>query len=141
MDTDTPSIFSGHDRGPSLLDRAELAAHLFRSLPGEHAEPVGDSTPGWEPEPGRCHDNVARWLSQHSEDRAVRGWLHVPYVAPPGYARFYSHSVVLTPTGRLLDVSLAPHDGRHEFVRHPGPEGEFLTAVANNGMPLIDHQL
>ncbi len=72
---------------------------------------------------------------------AVRGWLHVPYVAPPGYTRFYSHSVVMTPDGRLLDISLSHRDGRHAFMRHPGPEIEFLTAVANNGLPMIDHPL
>jgi hypothetical protein len=100
---------------------------------------VGDRTSSWQLEPGHCHDNVERWLAQHAEGRAVRGWLHVPYVAPPGYTRFYSHSVVLTPDSRLLDVSLSTRDGRHAFMRHPGPEIAFLTAVANNGLPMIDH--
>ena len=121
--------------------RAALAAFLYRSLPGEHAAPVGDRVPGWQPEPGRCHANVDRWLALNPEDRAVRGWLHVPYLALPGLTRFYSHSVIQTPDGRLLDVSLTARDPHHAFVRHPGPEDEFLTAVIQNGMVMIDHPL
>lgn len=123
------------------MDRTKLAAWLFQNLPGEVATPIGDCTPGWSPEPGKCHEHVARWLELHPKDRAVRGWLYVPYVSPPGYARFYSHSVVETPAGKLLDVSLRVRDGTHRFVRHPWPEAEFLAAVANNGMPLVDHRL
>lgn len=123
------------------IDRVKLATWLFQNLPGEVATPIGDSTSDWSPEPGKCHEHVARWLLRHPEDRAVRGWLYVPYVSPPGYARFYSHSVVITPAGQLLDVSLGKKDGTHRFIRHPGSEAEFLEAVANNGMPMVDHQL
>lgn len=119
--------------------RRRLAAWLYENRAGEVAKPMGDQVPGWSPLPGKCHDNVARWLEMNAGDKPVRGWLAMPYLTPSNRLRFCSHSVVERPSGELMDVTLTAKDGEHRFIRHPGPEAAFLAAVANNGLPTLEH--
>ena len=121
------------------MDRQALAIWLYENLPGERVDPIGDLIPGWTPEPGKCHENVARWLAERPGYTAVRGWLDVSFLAMPNRRRFASHSVVADPDGKLLDVTLRTSDGRYGFIRHPWDEAGFLAAVANNGLPTIDY--
>jgi len=99
---------------------------------------IGDQISGWEPIMGRCHQNVDRWVSKHPDDRATRGWIRTAYMALPGFIRLMSHSVVETPAGTLLDVTLPVRECHHQFIRHPGSDAEFLELVADNGCPWID---
>ena len=98
---------------------------------------IGDQAEGWVPVLGECHRNVDRWIADHPDDRAVRGWISTQNTAPWGFDQFSSHSVVQTPTGELIDVTLPQSERHHDFVRHPGTEAEFLDLVANNGCPWI----
>ena len=104
----------------------------------EQLRNVGDQVNGWKPTLGKCHENVDSWIAAHHGDRAARGWILTQYLAPFGFDRFTSHSVIQTPTGELLDVTLPLHECHHRFVRHPGSDAEFLGLVANNGCPWID---
>lgn len=121
--------------------RAKLAAWLYDRREGELAKPIGDLVEGWTAERGKCHDNVERWLDFHPYDCAVRGWLVITYLTAPNRIRFVSHSVIESAGGELADVTLSETDGRHAFIRHPGPEKAFLDAVRDQGLPSIDHVL
>lgn len=124
-----------------MIDLQTLAAQLYSLLPGETAELIGDKIADWHPTPAACHENAARWVELHPDHRRVPGWAFAPYLTLPNRKRFISHSVVETPDGRLLDVTLSEKDGHHPFVRHPGPPEQFYAAVQNNGLPMIDHVL
>jgi hypothetical protein len=123
------------------MDTQRLAAWLYENLPGQYVEPLGDKIPGWSPEAGKCHENVARWLKDHPDHTAVRGWLDVSFLAPTNRRRFGSHSVVADPEGNLLDISLSAALGRFGFIRHPGDEIEFIAEVIAKRLPTIDHKL
>jgi hypothetical protein len=121
------------------VDTLQLAALLY-AAPGETAVLLGD-VPDWSPRRAQCHANADEWVTMHAGYRAVRGWLRVEYETPPHRIRFHSHSVVEDADGQLIDVTLLPSDPTHRFIRHPWSEAEFLTAVANNGMPSIEQVL
>jgi hypothetical protein len=120
-----------------------LAARLFERLNSEPAvcvRQVGDKLDNWIPEPGRCHDNVARWI-KIKPGKPVGGWLYVPYLAPEGTACFLSHSIVKAENGELIDITLLSTEWPqlHRFLRHEGPYEAFQKLVRNNGVPRLDH--
>jgi hypothetical protein len=123
------------------MNTQALAAWLYDNLPGQYVRPMGDKIAGWTPEPGRCHENVARWLEDHPDHTAVRGWLNVSFLAPANRRRFGSHSIVAGSTGELLDITLSASDGRYGFIRHPGSEAEFISEVIEKRLAMIDHVL
>jgi hypothetical protein len=102
---------------------------------------VGDQVKGWSPVRGDCHRNVDRWVADHPEDIAVRGWISTQYQARWGFYQYSSHSVVQTGAGELIDVTLPQDECPHDFVQHPGPDAEFLALVDNNGCPWVEVQL
>lgn len=71
---------------------------------------------GDRPALSKCHSNVDRWVAENPGYVAVRGWLVMSY-------RYERHSVVRTPHGELIDITLA---SPYRFLEHPGSEAEFL---------------
>ena len=71
-----------------------------------------------------CHNNVDRWVLEHPDHKAVRGWLVFNLLN-----RFTAHSVVETPDGRLFDLTPARASRRYPFLRHHGPDDEFEAIV------------
>lgn len=117
-----------------------LAARLFERIDtAVHVRQLGDQFDNWTPEPGRCHDNVARWIKLNPHHRPVRGWLHAPYLTLPDIARFVSHSIIETEAGKLMDITLPSTEWAHPFLQHEGPDEEFMELVRNNGTPWLDH--
>ncbi len=43
--------------------------------------------------------------------------------------RFTAHSLVEDPTGRLFDPTPSKASRRYPFLRHEGPEAEFMAIV------------
>lgn len=81
---------------------------------------------GWEPAPGKCHENVDHWVRHHPECAGVRGWIFWPR-DESGRCRFMAHSVV-EENGKLLDITpIDPNTPRETlvFLRHLGTEEEF----------------
>lgn len=116
-----------------------LAARLFERIATAIRVPqLGDKLQNWTPEPGRCHDNVASWITLNRLHQPARGWLYAPYLTLPNVARFLSHSIIVTEGGALMDVTLPSTEWTHLFILHEGSDEEFL-ALAINGAPWVDH--
>ena len=89
-----------------------------------------------------CHENVDRWVFEHPDHKAVRGWLVFDWtenelgrrllslasVTLPR-CRFTAHSVVETPDGRLFDLTPSQASQRYPFLRHHEADGEFETII------------
>ena len=77
---------------------------------------------GDAPIPGKCHENVDRWVDENEGCEAVRGWLLMPY----GFER---HSVVRAASGDLVEITLStaypilPHEGSQAQFDHLGEIG------------------
>jgi hypothetical protein len=85
------------------------------------------------PSEHECHNNVERWVSEHPDHKAVRGWLVFDLLG-----RFTAHSVVEAPDGRLFDLTPAPlASQRYPFLRHHGPDIEF-EAIVRAGFVHLD---
>jgi len=78
---------------------------------------------GWEPQRGKCHENVDFWVKANPGSIAVRGWVTGN--------RLTAHSVVQGVDGKLLDITPLCDErerlGMH-FVRHVGDEQVFWAA-------------
>lgn len=120
------------------MDRNELAARLAAALPGIRLPNVGDQTPDWRPEPGRCHDNARRWVGANPTFKVVHGWLNAKGETSENRLRFHSHSVVRSPSGELLDVTLRQCDPTYDFIPHPHGDDHFRQQVIEK-LPTIDH--
>lgn len=73
---------------------------------------------GSRPQPACCHDNVDRWVREHPECVAQRGWL---VSATSGDAILVdAHSVVRLADGRLVDITLRGADQFAPFIAHVG---------------------
>jgi hypothetical protein len=73
-----------------------------------------------------CHGNVDRWVKNHPEAKAVRGWLFWPSDGVGRYT-FMAHSVV-DENGQLVDITpLDPNTPREGlvFLKHLGTEEDF----------------
>lgn len=81
--------------------------------------------PEWKPDLGKCHENVDRWVLTHDGCTAIRGWLDISNEAIPPNRRFAAHSVVFDGT-ELFDITLGNNKPRHQFVRHPGTDDDFM---------------
>ena len=109
--------------------------HLRRTLCGQVDAPAStaatlhqlSAADAWRPVPGQCHDNVDRWVLLHEGDRPQRGWLHQPFADLP--YRFVAHSVVLTRSGNLLDVTLGPSATPYRFLPHPRDTVGFFALL------------
>ncbi|MDI1327531.1 MAG: hypothetical protein PSV23_12130 [Brevundimonas sp.] len=133
------------------MDLKHLAATLHASMPGEKITLVEDDDDHDHHDderddagrkPNRCHANAVRWIDSHPDYRIVPGWIPVPYETLPNRLRFHSHSMVEDASGQLRDVTLtADQASSHRFIRHPGPTDAFYAAVANQGLPSIEHVL
>jgi hypothetical protein len=80
-----------------------------------------------------CHNNTDRWVREHQDHKSVRGWLVIDYnEATQGLfnnCKFIAHSVVEAPDGRLFDLTPSQASQRYPFLRHDGPEKEFVAFV------------
>ena len=80
---------------------------------------------GSEPDRNRCHDNVARCVDENPGHRAVRGWL---ISAGAGDSLLLdAHSAV---TDGISEFDITPLSYPCLFIRHAGPELEFMIASA-----------
>lgn len=75
----------------------------------------------WEPESGKCHENVDTWVSSNPRCLAVRGWLI--YESLGKAVALTAHSVVQEPDGGVYDIT--PMEDRFRFVRHLEDESTF----------------
>jgi len=71
---------------------------------------------GSSPKPARCHENVDRWVDEHPDCAAVRGWLIETETAD--HATFVAHSAVNAGRGPLVEITLP---SAIRFLRHEGP--------------------
>jgi hypothetical protein len=89
-----------------------------------------------------CHNNTDRWVLEHSGHKSVRGWMVFDFnkMSEGLYpvCRFTAHSVVEDSTGRLFDPTPSRASQRYPFLRHEGPEAEFV-AVVKAGYVNLDH--
>ena len=115
-------------------------AHLAYGLPGTRLSNIGDQTPGWSPESGRCHENARRWVEANPTYAVVHGWLNARGETFDNRLRFHSHSVVRSPGGELLDITLGGTAPRYEFVRHPFDDDHFRDRIIG-AVPTVDHLL
>lgn len=120
------------------MDRDQLAATLAAALPGIKLANLGDQTPGWRPEPGRCHENARRWVEANPGFTVVHGWLNARGETFENRLRFHSHSVVRGPNGDHLDVTLRQCDPTYAFISHPLGDDHFRQQVIEK-LPTIDH--
>jgi hypothetical protein len=81
---------------------------------------------GSEPQRSCCHDNVDRWIAEHSACSPVRGWLISARMGT--MLMLDAHSVVREADGALVDITLKPADQRAPFIVHFGSEAEFEEA-------------
>lgn len=70
----------------------------------------------------------------------MHGWLNAMGETLENRLRFYSHSVVQSPSGELLDVTLGQDAPKYDFVRHPFDDDHFRQQVIGT-IPIIDHLL
>jgi len=93
---------------------------------------------GWIPEISSCHKNVDHWVSAHTGQTAVRGWVfYMPYAFETGECGkvYTAHSVVRDCDGSLYDITpLGDERVRSSlrFVPHLGPEAEFWELEQSN---------
>jgi hypothetical protein len=83
---------------------------------------------GSTPQIGCCHENVDKWVKEHSGSTAVRGW--VVYMAVPNGIQLTAHSVVRDSDGQLLDITPLSDDRIRRsmrFVPHLGDDQLFLS--------------
>jgi hypothetical protein len=81
---------------------------------------------GGETKLNDCHRNVDRWVNNHPEAKAVRGWLFWPPNGA-GQCTLMAHSVV-DENGQLVDITpLDPNTPRGGlvFLKHTGTEEDF----------------
>jgi hypothetical protein len=96
-----------------------LAKTLFERLDqAVRIEPVSD--PSWHGLPGKCHDNVEKWIALHPSDRAFRGFLITPIFSG---ALFDLHSIVQRQDGSLVDVTPLAYPCR--FIRYELSVAQF----------------
>jgi hypothetical protein len=78
-----------------------------------------------------CHNNVDRWVREHPNDKAVRGWfvndVNADGLWPACY--FIAHSVIKDSTGRLIDITPNRASQPYPFLQHDGPEDQFIAIV------------
>ena len=101
-----------------LRSRAPAASHVpfrFVSFRG-----------GDKPLQNKCHENVARWITENPNHLAVRGWL-----VTSGFL-CDKHSVVQSADGALFDIT--PLQVPTPFIKHPGDDNEF--SALNNQLHL-----
>jgi hypothetical protein len=102
------------------MNGVELGRSLFEEIDqAVRVEPVAD--PDWHGLPGKCHENVERWVALHPTDRPVRGYL----VSSPSKigAVFDLHSVVQRRDGSLVEVT--PLAYQCTFIRHEMSDNQF----------------
>jgi hypothetical protein len=103
-----------------FMNRDELGRSLFEQLDqGVFVESVTD--PDWQGEPGKCHENVERWIALHPADRPVRGYLVTPL--SDFCAIFALHSLVRRQDGSLVDVT--PLEYQCRFIRYEMSDRQF----------------
>ncbi|MBW5287914.1 hypothetical protein [Burkholderia gladioli] len=137
------------------VGRADALAVVHQALTlamsNHYAEAVtvdkyADEIPGWQPDPGHCHDQVAAWQILHPEDAALRGW--VTWYGTGDMMKFASHSLVRTAAGEVVDVT-EPRLTRYCFIEHPAGAGDFLALVRGeppvpwvdvDASPRVDHR-
>jgi len=99
---------------------------------------------GPPPTEHECHINTDRWVMEHADHKAVRGWLVFDYNRITyglfRICRFTAHSVVETPDGKLFDLTPSKASQRYPFVRHEGPDDEF-EAIVLAGHIHLDQQV
>nr|WP_314121567.1 hypothetical protein [uncultured Brevundimonas sp.] len=122
------------------MDREALATRLASARPGMRLPHIGDRTPGWSPDRGRCHENAARWVEADPTFQVVHGCLNATGETFENRVRFHSHSVVRAPTGELVDVTLNRDDPSYAFIPHPFDDTHFREQVIGK-IPTIDHIL
>lgn len=120
------------------MDRDKLAARLAAALPGTRLANIGDQTPGWRPEPGRCHENARRWVEANPTFAIVHGWLNARGETCENRLRFLSHSVVRTAGGEMLDVTLSQGAPSYDFLPHPLGDDHFRGQVIGC-IPTLEH--
>ena len=104
----------------------------------EPVEPGRVFTGNWQPEPARCHENVAVWVRNRPEYCIVRGWLVRKQGA--GAHLLVAHSVVSDQQGRLFDITPPiPDPARVDmrFLRHLGSEDEFWALLPRNNQRVL----
>jgi hypothetical protein len=82
---------------------------------------------GDKPIAHQCHENVARWVAENPNCKAVRGWL-----VTSGFL-LDKHTLVRSADGALFDVT--PLQVSTPFIEHPGNDLEF--SAFNNQLHLI----
>jgi hypothetical protein len=84
---------------------------------------------GSRPTANECHANVDRWVGEHPDHTAVRGWIIMSEMAEMLYLA--AHSVVGSPQRSLFDITPLPALNL-PFIPHWGPESEFQKLRANH---------
>jgi hypothetical protein len=117
-----------------------LAANLYaRRGEGVLVPRVDVKIGEWVPQNGYCHGNVMTWLEHHPKHRAVRGWVLADYLAV-GFVRFFSHSVIETEDGALMDITPNAAPWQYLFIRHAGSEDSYAEIVEGDSIVSIDFQ-
>jgi hypothetical protein len=76
-----------------------------------------------------CHDNAARWVTEHPGHRVIRGWLCFDLTVTKPHMRFTAHSVVADESGALVDITAAQLLGEHPFIPANLPSDVFDELV------------
>jgi len=124
------------------IDPKGYAARLYARL-GEAVLVPRVAWPGARPK--ECHTNVAHYLEADPTSKAVHGWLFESYPDfEPPFVRFWSHSVIETSDGRLIDITPAPiipfvhlDTALRPFLREP--DEIIFTELARAGVLHLDH--
>ncbi len=124
-------------------DTLSLAARLYeRRNEAVSIKRVRIEGGDWQPDPNQCHRNVTLWCGWHPNQTAVRGWLVADYLeVPPGFYRFFAHSVVETETGDLIDLTPNPAPWKYPFLKHNPADGDFAEIVEGQGIISVTHQV
>lgn len=114
----TLTIFNG-------VDLRELSDRIYcRRGKAVLSEPILLSEDAPPALPAQCHQNVDQYLKRYPDCHPVRGWLICNHWT---FWRFVAHSLVETPCGRLVDITL--HEPSN-FLRHPGSDQEFAVIIS-----------
>jgi len=121
--------------------KATLAARLYkRRGEGVLVKRKTINIGGWQPVRGQCHYNVKTIVERDRRYKAVRGWVYADY-SELGRATFFSHSIIETPEGELIDITPNPSPWHYPFIRHDGTEDDFADIVEGQSIVRLDHAI
>lgn len=93
----------------------------------------------WKPLPNECHANVTTFCLSNPKFKIVRGWLyfHLNHELP--FERFMAHSAVLSPEGKLYDITPNVMSQQYPFIRAEEGEDEYAALIEVRQVSNLDY--